>query len=111
MLDIVLDEARVQKFFNADIEFVEKLDECDVKTYRQNNDEIAIVIDLIHENITEKTLKFFQIICERMYFRYGEKQVNLYVITLGCNVLAKEHSIPSPAVFTIKLCCRDFSIL
>ena len=111
MLDIVLDEARVQKFFNQDVEFVEVLNENEFKVYCQNNGEIAIVLDLIHEDITEKTLQFFQLICESMFFKYGEKPVNLYVITLGCRVLAKEHTMPSIANFTIKLCCRDYSVL
>ena len=111
MLDIVLDEARVQKFFKSDVEFVETLKEDEVKVYRQNDGQIAVVIDLIHEDITEKTLKFFQIIAESMYFKYGEKSVNLYVITLGCRVLVNEHEMPSIADFTIKMCCRDYSIL
>ena len=110
MLDIVLDEARVQKFFNKDVEFVETLNENEVKVYRQNNGEIAVVIDLIHQDITEKTLQFFQIICESMFFKYGEKPVNLYVVTLGCRVLVNEHEMPSIADFTIKLCCRDYSV-
>ena len=45
MLDIILDEARVQKFFKQDVEFVETLDVNNVKVYRQNNDEIAVVVD------------------------------------------------------------------
>lgn len=111
MLDIVLDEARVQKFFNKDVEFVETLNKNEIKVYHQNDGEIAVVIDLIHEDITEKTLQFFQIIAESMYFKYGEKPVNLYVITLGCRVLVNEHEMPSIADFTIKMCCRDYSIL
>ena len=110
MLDIVLDEARVQKFFNKDVEFVETLAENEVKVYRQNDGEIAVVVDLIHKDITEQTLQFFQIVCESMYFKYGEKPVNLYVITLGCRVLVNEHTMPSIADFTIKLCCRDYSV-
>lgn len=111
MLDIVLDEARVQTFFNQDVKFVEDLKEDEVKAYRQNNDEIAVVVDLIHEDITKKTLQFLQIVCESMYFKYDEKPVNMYIITLGCRVLVKEHSIPSIAKFSIKLCCRDYSVL
>ena len=110
MLDIVLDEARVQNFFKSDVEFVEDLTD-EVKTYRQNNGEIAVVIDLIHKDITEETLQLFQIIAEGFYFKYGEVPVNIYVITLGCRVLTKEHTMPSVAKFTIKLCCRDFSYL
>ena len=111
MLDIILDEARVQTFFNQDVKFVKDLKEDEVKAYRQNNDEIAVVVDLIHEDVTEKTLQYFQTICESMYFKYGECPVNLYVITLGCRVLVKEHSMPSIAKFSIKLCCRDYSVL
>ena len=51
MLDIVLDEARVQKFFKSDVEFVETLKEDEVKVYRQNDGQIAVVIDLIYEDI------------------------------------------------------------
>lgn len=110
MLDIVLDEARVQTFFNKDVNFVEDLTD-ELKVYRQDDGEIAIVLDLIHEKITEDTLQYFQVICESMYFKYGEVPVNLYVVTLGCRVLAKEHPMPSIAKFTIKLCCRDYSVL
>ncbi|WP_458452926.1 hypothetical protein [Methanobrevibacter sp.] len=110
MLDIVLDEARVQKFFKSNVEFVEDLTD-EVKAYRQNDGEIALVIDLIHKDVTEETLQFFQIIAESYYFKYGEVPVNIYVITLGCRVLAKEHNMPSIAKFTIKLCCRDYSVL
>ena len=111
MLDIILDEARVQKFFKSDVEFVETLKEDEVKVYRQNDSQIAVVIDLIYEDITEKTLQFFQIIAESIYFKYGENPVNLYVITLGCRVLVNEHEMPSITDFTIKLCCRDYSVL
>lgn len=111
MLDIILDEARVQKFFNKNVEFVEDLKEDEMKVYLQNDGEIAVVVDLLHEDITEKTLQFFQIVCESIYFKYDQKPVNLYIITLGCRVLVKEHSMPSIAKFTIKLCCRDYSIL
>jgi len=45
VLDIVLDEARVQKFFKEDIEFVEDLTD-EVKTYRQNDGGIAVVIEV-----------------------------------------------------------------
>jgi hypothetical protein len=111
VLDIILDEARVQKFFNQDVEFVEDLKEDEVKAYLQNDGEMALVVDLLHEDITEKTLQFFQILCESMYFKHNQTPVNLYVITLGCRVLVEEHSMPSIAKFTIKLCCRDYSIL
>lgn len=110
MLDIVLDEARVRKFFKSDVEFVEDLTD-EVKAYRQNDGEIAIVIDLIHKDVTEETLQALQIIAESYYFKYDEVPVNIYVITLGCRVLAKEHTMPSVAKFTIKLCCRDYSVL
>ncbi|WP_406537003.1 hypothetical protein [Methanobrevibacter sp.] len=111
VLDIVLDEARVQTFFNQDVKFVEDLKEDEVKVYLQNDGEMALVVDLIHEDITEKTLQFLRIVCESMYFKYGEKPVNMYVITLGCRVLVKEHTMPSIAKFSIKLCCRDYSVL
>ncbi len=111
MLDIILDEARVQKFFKQDVEFVETLDVDNVKAYRQNNDEIAVVVDLIHKNITEETLQYFQIVAESFYFKYDEAPVNIYLITLGCRLLVKEHTMPSIAEFSIKLCCRDYSIL
>ena len=110
VIDIVLDEARVQKFFKSDVEFVEDLTD-EVKAYRQNDGKIAVVIDLIHKDVTEETLQFFQIVAESYYFKYDEVPVNIYVITLGCRVLAKEHTIPSIAKFTIKLCCRDYSVL
>lgn len=110
MLDIVLDEARVQLFVNKDINFVEELME-EQKVYRQNNGEIAIVMDFIHENITETTLEYLQNICELMYSKYDEIPVNMYVITLDCTVLVKERTMPSPAKFSIKMCCRDYSYL
>lgn len=111
MLDIVLDEARVQKFFNKNVGFVERLDENKLKVYRQTDGDIAVVMDFIHEDIVEKTLNFFQIVCEALYFKYNEKFVNMYVITLGCRVLVNEHSMPSIAKFSIKMCCRDYSYL
>ena len=110
MLNIVLDEARVQQFVNKDINFVEEFVE-EQKVYRQNNGEIAVVMDFIHENITETTLEYLQGICESMYFKYDEIPVNMYVILLGCTVLVKEYTMPSPAEFSIKMCCRDYSYL
>lgn len=110
MLDIVLDEARVQSFFNKNIAFVEDLME-EQKVYRQNDGKIAIVMDFIHENITEITLEYLQGICESMYFKYDEIPVDMYVILLGCTVLVKECTIPSLAEFSIKMCCRDYSYL
>lgn len=110
MLDIVLDQARVNKFFNKNVKFVEDLTD-EVKAYRQNDGEIAIVIDLIQKDITEELLLFFQIMAESFYFQYDEAFVNVYLITLGCRVLAKEHTMPSVAKFSIKLCCRDYSVL
>ncbi len=110
MLDIVLDEARVQTFFNKDITFVEELIE-EQKVYRQNDGEIAVVMDFINENITETTLDYLQNICESLFFKYDEIPVNMYVITLGCTVLVKECTMPSPAEFSIKMCCRDYSYL
>lgn len=110
MLKIVLDNTRVNRFFRNDFRFVDDLTD-EVKTYLQDNGEIAVVIDLIHEEITEKTLDYFQTICESTYFKYGEIPVNLYVITLGCRILVKEHPIKSIAKFSIKLCCRDYSEL
>lgn len=111
MLDFVLDEARVQKFFNKNVGFVEKLDENKVKVYRQTDGDIAVVMDFINEDITEETLDFFQIVCEALYFKYDETFVNMYVITLGCRVLVNEYSMQSIAKFSIKMCCRDYSYL
>lgn len=110
MLKIVLDNARVNRFFRNDFRFVDVLSE-DIKTYRQDNGEIAVVVDLIHKDITEETLADFQNICEYVFFEYGEVPVNMYVITLGCRVLVREHNMPSKATFSIKLCCRDYSYL
>ena len=110
MLKIVLDNARVNRFFRNNYRFVDDLTD-EVKTYRQDNGEIAVVMDLIHEEITEETLQHFQAICESTYFKYGEVPVNMYVITLGCTLLVHEHNMPSLAEFSIKLCCRDFSYL
>ena len=110
MLKIVLDNARVNRFFRNDFRFVDDLTD-EVKTYRQDNGEIAVVIDLIHEEITEETLQYFQVVCESLYFQYDETPVNMYVITLACRILVKEHPIKSIAKFSIKLCCRDYSIL
>lgn len=111
MLNSVLDESRVQNFFNNDIKFVEKLNENKLKVYRQDDGEIAVVMDFIQEDITEATLDFFQIVCEALYFKYDETFVNMYVITLGCRVLVNEHSMPSIAKFSIKMCSRDYSYL
>ena len=111
MLDIALDEVRVQKFFNNDVGFVERLNESKLKVYRQTDGEIAVVMDFIGEDITDATLEFFQIVCESLYFKYDETFVNLYVITLGCRILVKEHSMPSIAKFCIKMCSRDYSYL
>jgi len=110
VLDIVLDEARVQKFFKEDIEFVEDLTD-EVKTYRQNDGGIAVVIDLIREEITKETMDCLQKVCESIYFKHNETPINMYVITLGCRLLVNEYSMPSIATFTIKMCCRDYSYL
>ena len=110
MLDIVLDEARVQQFISKDINFVEELVE-EQRVYRQNDGEIAVVMDFIHENITKTTLEYLQGICERLYFKYDEIPVNMYVITLGCTVLVKEGTMPSPTEFSIRMCSRDYSYL
>ena len=110
MLKIILDNARVNRFLINNFRFVDELTD-EVKTYRQDNGEIAVVVDLIHEVITEETLHYFQILCESTYFKYGEIPVNLYVITLGCRILVKEHPMKSIAKFSIKLCCRDYSEL
>ena len=110
MLKIVLDNARVNRFFRNNYRFVDDLTD-EVKTYRQDNGQIAVVIDLIHEEITEETLQQFQTICESTYFKFGEMFVNMYVITLGCRLLVQEHNIPSIAEFSIKMCCRDYSYL
>ena len=110
MLKIVLDNARVNRFFRNNFRFVDDLTD-EVKTYRQDNGEIAVVIDLIREEITEETLQQFQAICESVYFKHGQKRVNMYVITLGCTLLVQEHNMPSIAEFSIKFCCRDFSYL
>ena len=110
MLKIVLDNVRVNRFFRNNYRFVDDLTD-EVKTYRQDNGEIAVVIDLIREEITEETLQQFQAICESVYFKHGEVPVNMYVITLGCRLLVQEHNMPSLAEFSIKLCCRDFSYL
>lgn len=61
MLDIVLDEARVQKFFNKNVGFVERLNENKLKVYCQDDGDIAVVMDCINEDITEKTLDFFKL--------------------------------------------------
>ena len=110
MLNIIRDNVRVNRFFRNDFRFVDDLTD-EVKTYLQDNGEIAVVIDLIHEEITEKTLDYFQTICESTYFKYGEIPINLYVITLGCRILVMEHPIKSIAKFSIKLYCRDYSEL
>ena len=110
MLESVLDEARVQTFFNKDITFVEELI-GEQKVYKQNDGEIAVVMDFIHENITETTLEYLQGICEYLYFKYDETFVNMYIIALGSRVLVNEHFIPSKAKFSIKMCCRDYSYL
>lgn len=110
MLDIVLDEARVQKFFESDIEFVEDLTD-ELKIYRQNDGGIAVVVDLIREEITKEKMDDLQRICECIYFKFDETPVNMYVITLNCRLLVNEYSMPSIATFTIKLCCRDYSYL
>ncbi len=110
MLNIIRDNVRVNRFFKNDFRFVDDLTD-EVKTYLQDNGEIAVVIDLIHEEITEETLQHFQAICESTYFKHGEVPVNMYVITLGCRLLVQEHNMPSLAEFSIKLCCRDYSYL
>ena len=110
MLDILLDEARVQKFFKADVEFVEDLTD-EVKIYRQNDGETAVVVDLIRQEITKETMDDLQKICECIYFKFDETPVNMYVITLNCRLLVNEYSMPSIATFIIKMCCRDYSYL
>ena len=110
MLDIVLDEARVQKFFKADVEFVEDLTD-EVKVYRQNDGETAVVVDLIRQEITKETMGDLQKICECIYFKFDETPVNMYVITLNCRLLVNEYTMPSIATFSIKMCCRDYSYL
>ena len=110
VLKIVLDNARVNRFFRNDFRFVDDLSD-ELKVYRQDNGQIAVVVDLIKEEITEQTLDYFQTICESLYFQYDETPVNLYVITLGCRILVREHPIKSIAKFSIKLCCRDYSEL
>ncbi len=95
VLKIVLDNARVNRFFRNDFRFVDDLSD-ELKVYRQDNGQIAVVVDLIKEEITEQTLDYFQTICES---------------SLGCRILVKEHPIKSIAKFSIKLCCRDYSEL
>ena len=109
MLNIIRDNVRVNRFFRNDFRFIDDLTD-EVKTYRQHNGEIAVVIDLIHEEITEETLQYFQVVCESLFFKY-EIPINMYVITLGCKILVKEHPMKSIAKFSIKLCCRDYSEL
>ena len=70
MLKIVLDNARVNRFFKNDFRFVDDLTD-EIKTYT----------------------------------------VNMYVITLNCRLLVNEYSMPSIATFSIKMCCRDYSVL
>ena len=83
----------------------------EVKTYRQNDGGIAVVVDLIREEITKETMDNLQRVCEIVYFKHNETPVNMYVITLGCRLLVNEYSMPSIATFTIKMCCRDYSYL
>ena len=110
MLKIVLDNARVNRFFKNDFRFVDDLTD-EIKTYRQDNGEIAVVVDLIGQDITKETMDNLQKICECIYFKFDETPVNMYVITLNCRLLVNEYSMPSIATFSIKMCCRDYSIL
>ena len=110
VLKIVLDNARVNRFFRNNYRFVEDLTD-DVKTYRQDNGEIAVVVDFIREDITKETMDYLQKVCESIYFKFDETPVNMYVITLNCRLLVNEYSMPSIATFTIKMCCRDYSYL
>ena len=110
MLKIVLDNARVNRFFKNDFRFVDDLTD-EIKTYRQDNGEIAVVVDLIGQDITKETMDNLQKICEYIYFKFDETPVNMYVITLNCRLLVNEYSMPSIATFSIKMCCRDYSVL
>ena len=102
-----MDQYRVNEFFRTDVKFVEDLSD-EVKIYKMDNEEIAVVIDLVKEVITRETMDFFQTVCESTYFKFGEKPVNMFIITVNCQLLVKEYEMPSPATFTIKMCARNF---
>lgn len=107
MIDMVLNQYRVNEFFRTDVKFVEDLSD-EVKVYKMDNGEIAVVIDLVKEVITKETMDFFQTICESNYFKHGEKPVNMFIITVNCLLLVQEYPMPSQATFTIKMCAKNF---
>ena len=100
-MQMILDNVIVNKVFKNDIKFTENLDGH--RTYLQNNDEIAIMIHLVNEDITEELMTAMQVGCEFTYFAYGQRPVNMYILAENCKMCTNEHEMPSEAVFTIKM--------
>ena len=101
MIDMILDNTIVNRIFRNDIKFVENLDGH--RTYLQDNGEIGIIIHLCDEDITEELWSTMQFGCEFTYFTYGEKKVNMYILAENCRMHVNEYTMPSQAVFTIKM--------
>ena len=97
----IIDNLMVSKFFKTDVKFIENLDGH--RTYLQDNNEIGIIINLEDEVITKELMDALQIGCEYTYFRYGEKPVNMYIFAANCKMEVNEYTMPSKAVFTIKM--------
>ena len=100
MIDMILSNAVVNRVFKNDIKFVENLGH---KTYLQDDDEIGVIIHLCDEDVTEELMGAMQIACEFTYFTHGEKKVNMYILAENCRIHVNEYTMPSQAVFSIKM--------
>ena len=98
---MIVDNAMVNKTFKNNVRFVENLDGH--RTYLQNDDEVAIIINLDEEEINKELMDALQFGCEQTYFNYGERPVNMYVFASNCKVAIDEYAMPSQANFTIKM--------
>ena len=97
----IIDNLMVNEFFRTDVKFIENLDGH--RTYLQDNNEIAIIINLDDEEVNKDLMDALQIGCEYTYFTYGEKPVNMYVFAANCKIAVDEYTMPSKANFTIKM--------
>ena len=98
---MIADNVMVNGVFNNNVKFIENLDGH--RTYLQDNDEIAIIINLEDELINKELMDALQLGCEYTYFNYGEKPVNMYIFAANCKMAVDEYTMPSQADFTIKM--------
>ena len=108
MEDEHFDERRVNRFFENDIKFVERLDD-EWRIYRQNDDEIAIIIDMANETVDDENIDDFRVMCEILYMQH-QKRVNMYVFTVNCLIMTEPREINSIADFSLKMGCFELGL-